>query len=130
MIILRGHHLFCTTLFSGNGYDKNFVENMKYIISKLEDEEIKIIKSHDDICKSCPNLTEDGFCRNGMDNVVIRDKNALDVLNIKENGVYTYKYLRNKLKTLSETQFNMVCHHCQWGVDGFCNYDKFREKLI
>ena len=33
---VRGHHLFCMTLFSGHGYDQAFAENMAQLIDTLQ----------------------------------------------------------------------------------------------
>ena len=33
---LRGHHLFCATLFQGCGYDQAFTDRMWQTLSRLE----------------------------------------------------------------------------------------------
>lgn len=129
MINLRGHHIFCTTLFEGYGYSEDFAKNMRKTIDKFEDTEMKLVQNFDDICKACPHKGEDNFCKNGMENVLLRDKNALTTLGIKNGDTFSKKELFNKLKQVDEKGFNSVCHHCQWGLDGLCNFDKFKTAV-
>lgn len=129
MINLRGHHLFCTTLFEGFGYSENFAKNMRITIDKFENEDIKIVQNFDDICNECPHKSENNFCANGMENVHIRDKNSLITLGIKIGDVFSKQELFEKLNQVSEDGFNSVCYHCQWGLDGLCSFEKFKNRL-
>lgn len=129
MIKLRPHHLFCTTLFSGNGYNEEFTKNMSEIIAKLPNKQIKIVSKHDDLCKKCPNNGGEGICLNSKDNVRTRDKTAMDELQINENKLYNYKELLIKLSNIDEQQYNNVCDNCQWKIDGFCSYVILKHRI-
>lgn len=129
MINLRGHHMFCSSLFVGNGYSEEFCVNMEKIIIRMKSEKIKIVQCQDDVCSSCPHANLDGTCKNGNDNVSLRDKNALAVVGVNKNQIYSYDEIHEKLKLIDEKSFNKVCHHCQWGVSGLCSYDKFKKMV-
>lgn len=129
MINLRGHHLFCTTLFSGLGYSEEFTENMKNVLKNLTHENIKIICKQDVLCAKCPFANENNSCGNGTDNATKRDYNAIKELNIKIDENYNYKQLLEKLGTVDEISFEKVCGNCQWLSSGVCSYEKFKEKL-
>ena len=52
---LRGHHLVCLHFFTGEGYTKEFIDNLNRILKKAEaGEEIEVINSADDVCIKCP----------------------------------------------------------------------------
>lgn len=63
-IPLRAHHLFCTALFQGKGYNKLFTEEMTSVIHRLNrpDTELILLSEPDNICLHCPNLKPDGKC--------------------------------------------------------------------
>ncbi|MFI3326381.1 MAG: DUF1284 domain-containing protein [Clostridia bacterium] len=127
MIKLRPHHMFCTTLFSGHGYDDDFTQNMKDTIKRFETEKIVLVQGKDDICKKCPHMTETGYCKNGMDNVITRDKNSLTVLDFETGATFTRQELFAKLEKITETDFNCVCHHCKWGTSGLCSFEQLQD---
>jgi hypothetical protein len=53
MLILRGHHLICLHFFSGEGYDAQFIENLRDVLKRAESEEIEIVSGNDDVCAKC-----------------------------------------------------------------------------
>uniref|UniRef100_A0A7C4WD24 DUF1284 domain-containing protein n=1 Tax=Geoglobus ahangari TaxID=113653 RepID=A0A7C4WD24_9EURY len=55
---LRGHHLICLNFFKGEGYSKEFVENIERI---LKEREIEVVIGADDVCSKCPHL-KSGSC--------------------------------------------------------------------
>jgi len=52
---IRYHHLMCTERFRGNGYSKEFCDNMTEIIKSIKENNYELVDCCDDICKVCPN---------------------------------------------------------------------------
>ena len=131
MIRLRGHHLFCMTLFTGHGYDEHFTENMSEIISRVKSDEhakILLVTEDDSICAVCPNL-KGSYCGFGNDNVKMRDHHACEALSITCCRVYPYHELRQALLSVTESEFDRVCGNCSWWKQGFCSYEMFRKNI-
>ncbi len=57
-INFRGHHLICLHFFEGEGYDADFVENLKNIMQRTENENINVCDGPDDVCEKCPFLKD------------------------------------------------------------------------
>ena len=73
MIRLRGHHLFCCTLFQGSGYDGTFASRMAQVMERLQaGEEICLVEGCDDVCAACPNRRGEAGCALGTENVARR----------------------------------------------------------
>jgi len=84
MLTLRGHHLICLYFFSGKGYDAPFIENLRDVLKRAEDEEIEIISTADNICTKCPYL-KDYKCiydNNAYEEIREMDETALKLLNL------------------------------------------------
>ena len=122
MIELRGHHLFCTFLFSGSGYDESFTENMKKTIDSLrQGEPFQICRGHDAICACCPNRLPDG-CALGTEDVARRDAAALRELNISPGDELTWERLRARQAGIGAEAFQRVCGACRWQREGLCSF--------
>ncbi|MCC7553543.1 MAG: DUF1284 domain-containing protein [Methanobacteriaceae archaeon] len=96
-IKLRGHHLLCIQGFQGYGYDENFVKNITKIKSLIDKDnpKIKVLNSHDDICRSCPNLTKDKICKDEKNNkdIIKMDEEVINKLNLENNPLNSDKLL-------------------------------------
>lgn len=121
---LRGHHIFCTALFSGHGYDERFTEKMGSIISQWQrGENACVVTCADEVCSACPNLTENGGCTLGTDNVFTRDTAALRVLGLCENQPLSWSEAGKLLSQISEEDFQAVCGNCRWQQEGLCSFE-------
>ncbi|MDL2246357.1 DUF1284 domain-containing protein [Methanobrevibacter sp. OttesenSCG-928-K11] len=118
-IFLRGHHILCLQGFQGYGYSEEFVENMTHIKNLIDNENIKIKVSNtpDDICQSCPNLTEKNICKDlkynekikKMDNEVIK---KLDIGNEEMEASKLFEkanFIFNSKETIEP-----ICDNCLW----------------
>ena len=118
-IRLRGHHLLCVQGFQGYGYNQDFIENMEHIKSLLKNKNtmIRILNSSDDICRFCPNLTEEKLCKNEKYNQTIQkmDNEVINKLNIKNNEINSEE-LFNKVNQLfkSKKSIDKICNRCMW----------------
>ena len=58
-IKLRGHHLICLPFFTGDGYNPEFIRNLKEILIRAQSgEEVEVCSGVDDVCTMCPFLKE------------------------------------------------------------------------
>ena len=129
MIALRGHHMFCTTLFSGSGYDRAFAENMRELIENMQKgEEVQLVEGHDSICRCCPNREPEG-CALGTGDVSRRDAAALEVTGMVPGQVLDWRGLKERLEMVSEMDFQHVCGDCRWQREGLCSYPLLRERV-
>lgn len=130
MRAVRGHHLFCMTLFSGHGYDQAFSENMGGLIEALQGgEAFRMVREQDSVCMACPNRREDGGCTLGTENVLRRDSAALEVLGLEEGRELSWEQARERLAAVTQEQFEAVCQKCRWAAEGLCSFGLLREKL-
>lgn len=90
MIHLRGHHLFCMTLFTGHGYDERFTENMRRHLEdlkKAKDSKTLLVAEDDSICAACSNLVG-SCCALGDEDVKARDRHARETLSLECGRIY------------------------------------------
>ena len=114
MIALRGHHMFCTTLFSGSGYDRAFAENMRELIENMQKgEEVQLAEG----------------CALGTGDVSRRDAAALEVTGMVPGQVLDWRGLKERLEMVSERDFQHVCGDCRWQREGLCSYPLLRERV-
>ena len=116
-IKLRGHHLLCLQGFQGYGYSEDFVSNMTKInkLRKSNNTIITLTNEHDDICASCPNLTNN-ICENEKQNDLIKkmDEEVLSKLDI--NKEYNALDLFNEVSLIFNTEKSIenICVECKW----------------
>lgn len=135
-IILRGHHLLCTRLFSGNGYNQIFTEHMKEIVARTGTDKykkfgvfpqakgIRLICGTDDICRKCPNLSENKqYCILGNEDVQKKDRLTLEYAGLLENGLYTLEEAERGVKQINREQFDEICGSCRW-YGKYCRYEE------
>lgn len=133
MIELRAHHLLCSILYEGKGYNDEFVENMNKVVSQLKrGGMVKIIKKPDSICVECPNAKSDGGCALEKDSKEIKDLDQfiLDSFGIKENEeADSFHFYSQIAENITEEIFNKSCGECRWKKAGLCSYNKYIEEL-
>lgn len=128
---LRGHHLFCTALFSGHGYDEAFTENMKAVLDRLKaGEKIELAEGPDQVCSACPNLLEGGSCSLGEPNVRQRDAGAFRVLGLLPGEGLDRREANRRLSRLTEEEFQAVCGECRWQKEGLCSLKLLQAKTM
>ncbi len=120
--------MFCTTLFSGSGYDEPFTENMTQLIEYMQKGgRFRLVEGHDDICRYCPNRESEG-CALGTENVADRDRAALEVTGFTPGRELGRTELLERLGQLKEEDFRYVCKDCRWQEEGLCSYALLRER--
>lgn len=116
MPALRGHHLICLNFFQGEGYDEVFIKNLKEILSKVEQESIRITEGIDDVCKSCPYF-KNNRCEyeEGADEEIRRqDEMALRLLNIQVGELINWEEIKKRLPEIFSQWYEKYCYDCDW----------------
>lgn len=110
---LRGHHLICLNFFKGEGYNKEFVENIERI---LKEKEIKVVSGADDVCSKCPYL-RDGVCNykeNAEEEIRELDELACKLLEIPPDSITSWDEIRIKLPNIMKDWKEFACKNCDW----------------
>ena len=129
MMRLRGHHLFCTTLFQGKGYDQRFVERMEATLAALEQgESFRLCQEGDALCDACPNQTEEG-CSLGTADVRRRDQAALKAVGLAPGDELTLAQVGRRLGTVTQESWRSVCGGCRWAREGLCSWEQFQTAV-
>lgn len=121
---LRGHHLFCTALFSGYGYSASFTQKMLETVNKLESGETAELQARaDDLCAACPHKLSTGGCALGTEDVLRRDRAAFHVLGVSVGQNVSGAEAARRLLNLTEEAFQQVCGGCRWQEEGLCSWE-------
>ncbi|MEW6409242.1 MAG: DUF1284 domain-containing protein [Nitrospirota bacterium] len=116
MLKLRGHHLICLHFFSGEGYDDSFVENLKNVLKRAEDEEIEVCHGADDVCRRCPHL-KDYKCQydeHADKEVREMDETALSLLKVNPDIRVRWQEVKKKIPEIFSEWFENYCMECDW----------------
>lgn len=126
---LRGHHLFCTALFSGHGYDENFTNAMIAAVKAFRNgEPIELVLGSDGLCAACPNQQESGVCTLGTENVLCRDRAAFKILRLTAGQTLNWRQAKRLLSQVTEQEFQKVCGDCRWQKEGLCSQKLLQER--
>ncbi|MFO7153149.1 MAG: DUF1284 domain-containing protein [Bacillota bacterium] len=122
MIRLRGHHLVCLHFYQGDGYPAEYLDDMKKVIGRVnEAEKIRVVWGPDDVCASCPYLSE-GRCgyQDGMDEEIKElDLKALELLKVDPGEEVNWREIKEKVASASRDWFLSFCKGCVW--ERHCN---------
>lgn len=110
MIYLRGHHLICLHFFTGEGYNKAFVENLYTVIDRAKDEIIFVAEGADEICKKCPHLINN-ICKDEKE-IAEMDKTALELLKLKTTYNVSWEEIKKKLSEIFNHWYELYCIPC------------------
>jgi len=130
MIMLRGHHLICLHFFSGEGYNREFIENLQRVLSRTGAETVKVSESVDDICQSCPSL-KDSVCHykeDAEDEILRLDRTALNLLSLSPGETVKWKDVYTRIPSIFSKWHTMICRECGWIT--VCRKNDFFNKLI
>jgi hypothetical protein len=115
-IRLRPHHILCTRTFTGSGYNEAFVDNMYFVLDRMNERGavIQLTVGCDDICAQCPHVV-DGVCEFGR-SVDNKDASILAFLDLLAGTSYKASELRSLLEERLETvdDVGAICGECDW----------------
>ncbi|MDO8281196.1 MAG: DUF1284 domain-containing protein [Thermodesulfovibrionia bacterium] len=116
MPLLRGHHLICLHFFNGEGYDEAFINNLKKILERAEDEEITISSGDDDICRCCPYLKERRcqYTESSAEEIRDMDTEALMLLRSSRGDNVKWDEIRNTIYRIFPSWHTSYCLKCDW----------------
>ena len=117
MIKLRGHHLICLHFFKGEGYDHEFVANLRKILKKLKaGEKVKVHSGPDDVCTKCPYLKGEICLYNKDAEVEIKemDRMAIRLLGLKTKESVNYLDIGEKVLEILHIWAREYCKECDW----------------
>jgi hypothetical protein len=126
----RGHHLICLQFFNGDGYDENFIKNLRDTLSRADGELVTVGWGADDICASCLYL-RDGKCgqSDGADTVILQmDRKALELLGISIGKRVMWDMLRGEMQNVFPQWFSFYCRECEWR--DACGKSSFYRRLL
>ena len=128
---LRVHHILCTALYQGMGYDGAFCENMTAVVTMLREKadlELYLVQQPDMICQNCPNLTEEKECVQDKNHVARKDELLRQKLGLSYQQTYHYQeLLKHTREILTKEMFDESCSNCRWYREGLCSYESFME---
>lgn len=134
MMRLRVHHLLCSALYVGKGYNEAFCANMQRVVEWLwkdgegEKREVLLIAEPDNICVSCPNLVYDR-CKLDDNHVVSKDAALAHALGLEIDCIYPVSELLHIVGSrLTAEIFEESCQNCEWYEQGLCDYEQLARK--
>ncbi len=110
---LRGHHLICLNFFKGEGYSREFSENIWEILKK---EEIQVVFGADDVCIKCPYL-ENGLCvysEKAEESVTELDQMAYRLLDVYPGDTVNWDEVKRKIPRIMKKWKDFACIDCDW----------------
>ena len=116
-IRLRGHHLICLHFFDGEGYDREFVENLREILQKAESGKIiEVTQEADDICRVCPFLKKSKCTQDTDAEKEIRemDRTALQLLQVRRKDIVGWKDIGERIPDIFRQWSAQYCNTCSW----------------
>ncbi len=125
---LRGHHLFCATLFQGCGYDETFTQCMQNTLEALAaGENLTVCSGSDDLCAACPHRRENNGCALGTEDVFRRDQAALAAVGVHSGQEMDITQAGQRLRRVEKDQWLSVCGGCRWQKEGLCSWELFQK---
>jgi len=113
---LRGHHLICLHFFNGEGYNPEFIENLRNVLEKTESGDVEISPGADDICDGCPHLKQFRcrYTEDADEGIREMDKRALELLKESEGSKVRWHEIRKRIPELFYSWYNSYCNVCGW----------------
>ena len=110
---LRGHHLICLNFFKGEGYSREFVENIWRI---LEEESIHVVFGADDVCIKCPYLKNRicTYSEESEQNVTELDQMAYRLLSIYPGNTASWNGIKRRIPEIMRRWKKFACGDCDW----------------
>lgn len=124
MLFLRGHHLICLHFFNGEGYNREFIENLSQVLRRAVDETVEVTPGADDVCAACPSMKE-SLCqyREGAEEEIGHlDETALALLGLLPGEHVLWKDLEERIPLVFSQWYGRICRECGWL--GACSHNK------
>lgn len=125
---LRGHHLFCASLFQGKGYNGAFAARMGEVLAALSrGEAFLLCEGCDSLCAACPNCRPGDQCALGTEDAARRDAAAFAAVGLIPGQRVVPEQAGERLRCVTEAQWKSVCEGCRWQREGLCSWELFQK---
>lgn len=125
---LRGHHLFCASLFQGKGYNGAFAARMGEVLAALSrGEAFLLCEGCDSLCAACPNCRPGNQCALGTEDAARRDAAAFAAVGLIPGQRVVPEQAGERLRCVTEAQWKSVCEGCRWQREGLCSWGLFQK---
>jgi len=116
MPLLRGHHLICLFFFNGEGYSREYIDNLRASMKRADSGGVEVVSGADTICNSCPHLKEDRcyYESNAEEAIEAMDRKALDLLGAASGERFSWSELRAKLPAIFPEWCENFCRDCDF----------------
>ena len=117
MVRLRAHHLICLHFYRGEGYDRDFIENLETVLKDASANGVLLVEGCDDVCRVCPSQKE-GVCTaepGGEEKIQRLDRLAKSLLK-PENKVLSWSEIKAQIPAIIGEWKNLACESCEWKV--------------
>lgn len=117
MVRLRGHHLICLQFFRGEGYNREFIENLSHVLKLATNEGVTLAEGGDDICAACPSYTDERCTHQpgGEEKIQNLDALATELLNVEKTHL-SWSEIRDQIPAIIEEWRKKACESCEWKV--------------
>jgi hypothetical protein len=120
MARLRGHHLICLYFFEGDLGERAYRLNRERILANVEaGEPVEVVNGADDLCASCPHLTE-ARCtyKDGAEEEIRNlDRMAAEYLGVSVRASISWRGIAQRVIDAPGIWFWRFCDGCDWRAD-------------
>lgn len=124
---LRAHNVLCLHGFRGEGYSEAFIEHMREVRDRLEDDparEILLRAAPDTLCEACPHLADGGCTLGGRGHeaqVRAQDVEVLRRLGCEEGEIRSWGAVTRRIAAaVRGSDLKGLCGACPWLSLGWC----------
>ena len=113
---LRGHHLICLHFYNGEGYDREFIQNLNAVMRQVEAAGVEVSPGADKVCKSCPHLKDNtcSYSERAEEEIREMDEKALTLLNLTPGTKVEWNGIRELLPEIFSEWHTAYCKTCDW----------------
>lgn len=126
-IRLRAHTLLCLQGFRGEGYSREFVENLTSIhrlLLERPDQLIEVIDVPDAVCAACPHRASSGCTLHHEESEMdmrAQDRHVLGLLDLTVGCVVPWHEVLTRIRVaLTGDDLPDICGRCPWLPLGYC----------
>ena len=136
-IRLRGHTLLCLQGFRGEGYSRDFTDNLAAIhrrLSENHDHPVELVEEPDAVCGACPHGAPAGCTLNGTGSeagMQAQDRHVLKRLGLAAGSVVRWRDVLERIRvSITGSDLPNICGSCRWLPLGYCSegIEKLRSK--
>lgn len=126
-IRLRGHTLLCLQGFRGEGYSREFTDNLASIhraLSRDPDHPVELADEPDTVCGACPHRAPAGCTLNGVGSeagMQAQDRHVLKLLGLNAGSTVRWRDVLERTRlSIKGRDLPGICGNCRWLPLGYC----------